>query len=131
MNQSIEDSQETDPKLDIFKCLQLILEKILQTKAKISQQLQPLTAFYGEADSSLFADILSLWTFDPERIMFGLRTHRLAYGSRFTPDNFASLAMIEGFSIDILPFIEIEKTYKLTILKKLIGNTQSNNKLIQ
>jgi len=40
-------SDQTDPKLDIFKALQLILEKILQSKAITIKKIQPLLTLYG------------------------------------------------------------------------------------
>ena len=102
---SLEASNQENPKLDIFKSLQLILEKILHTKARLFQQLQPLMRLYGESDSGLFPDIISLWSHDPHRILQALRLHRLVYGGNNSPESLASLALIEGFYMDISPFI--------------------------
>ena len=66
VKKTIEATGEPDPKFDIYKVLQVVLEKILSFKQKIAEGLQPLAVLYGELDDEFFTSILSLLTHNPQ-----------------------------------------------------------------
>lgn len=77
----------------------------MQAKVKVAFQIRPLVSFYGEPDHKFFIEVLSIWTKNPQKILLTLLTHRNMYVEDKTPEALSTLAVIEGFSFEIGPFI--------------------------
>jgi hypothetical protein len=111
--------------------LQLIIEKILENKMKIVNQLQPIVNLYGHPDNKLFVELMSLMNDDPHKMMLLLRVNRVAYSGIVSAENLASLAFVEGLKLNTLDFAHIESQYKFAILKRLLCNPKIKNKLVE
>lgn len=66
VKKTIQNADDPDPKLDIYKVLQFVIEKILSIKRQIAERFEPLAILYGELDNDFFFNVLSMLTQNPQ-----------------------------------------------------------------
>ena len=96
IRQSTQQSLEQNPRLDIFKSLHLVIDKILAFKANIIHALDPLVALIRTPDLSFATHIIALLTERPNARMLCLHLLRTLYTRKYTASNLGTVAVIEG-----------------------------------